>query len=197
MLHRQLGNKDKTSVLDQQVVFCLSSCLVTWKGAISIGQSNKKDKCEIPWAYVLSLPGYWSSSYFLQHPLNVEEWSCCQMHRVVIRTVKSAKSLIYWCCDCSFRGSTEQSYGLHVHVHLDLWLNKYCLWCDQLLSKPELLQAHDWHRKSQDFPRWICNSLSGCLKDSTTSIQHLIKNTSFKNLSLLAVFQCWGFFPAL
>lgn len=117
------------------------------------------------------------------------------MHKVVIRTVKSPKSWSYWCCDCSFRDRTEQSHGLHVHVHLDLWLNKCCLWRDQSVSKPKLLQAHDWHRKSQDLPNWILNSLSpsGCLKDSTTSTQHLIKTR------VLKMFHCWlcssvGFF---
>lgn len=109
------------------------------------------------------------------------------MHRIVIRTVKSPKSLSCWCCDCSFRDRTEQSHGLHVHVQLDLWLNKYCLWCDQSVSKPKLLQAHDSHRKSQDFPDWICNSLSpsACLEDSTTWTQHLIKR------QVLRILHCW------
>lgn len=109
------------------------------------------------------------------------------MHRLVIRTVKSSESLSYWCCDCNFRNRTEQSHGLHVHVHLDLWLNKYCLWCDQSVSKPKLLQAHDLHLKSQDFPNWIHNSLllSGCLEDSTTWTQHLIK------IQVLRILHCW------
>lgn len=59
----------------------------------------------------------------------------------------------------------------------------------------KLLQAHDSHRKSQDFPNWICNSLSpsACLEDSTTWTQHLMKR------QVLRIFLCWlcssiGFF---
>lgn len=109
------------------------------------------------------------------------------MHRIVIRTVKSSKSLSYWCCDCSFRDRTEQSPGLRVHVHLDVWVNKYCLWYDQSVSKPKLLQAHDSHWKSQGFPNWIHNSLSPsyCLEDSTAWTQHLIKT------KVLRIFHCW------